>query len=116
MTAEKKYLVSQLNEIPTIDCPCGLTRRAFTEDVDQRASLHLLDVKRDSQLHYHKKITEIYFILDGEGYLDMDGDQVPVKPMTGILIKPGCRHRAIGNLRIAIIAMPTFDPEDEWFD
>ena len=116
MTAEKKYLVAQLNEIPTITCPCGLTRRAFTEDVDQRASVHLLDVKIDAQLHYHKKITEIYYILEGEGYLELDGEQVPVKPMTSILIKPGCRHRAVGDLRIVVIAMPTFDPQDEWFD
>ena len=116
MAAETKYLVAQLDEIPTINCPCGLTRRVFTEDADQRASLHLLDVQQDAQLHYHKKITEIYFILEGEGYLEMDGEQVPVKPMTGILIKPGCRHRAIGNLRVSIIAIPAFDPEDEWFD
>ncbi len=116
MTTEKKFRVAQLDEIPTIDCPCGLTRRAFTEDPDRHASLHLLDVQKDAQLHYHKKITEIYFILEGEGHLELDGEQVPVKPMTGILIKPGCRHRAVGKLRIAIIAMPTFDPEDEWFD
>ena len=116
MTSETKYLVAQLDEIPTINCPCGLTRRAFTEDSDQYASLHLLDVQKDARLHYHKKITEIYFILEGEGYLELDGERVPARPMTGILIKPGCRHRAIGNMRITITAIPTFDPEDEWFD
>ena len=116
METEKNFLVAQLDEIPTISCPCGLTRRAFTEDVDQHASLHLLDVQKDARLHYHKKITEIYFILEGEGYLELDGEQVPVKPMTGILIKPGCRHRAVGNLRITIIAIPAFDSKDEWFD
>jgi len=116
METEKKFLIAQLDEIPTINCPCGLTRRAYTEDVDRRASLHLLDVQKDARLHYHKKITEIYFILEGEGYLELDGEQVPVKPMTGILIKPGCRHRAVGKLRTTIIAIPAFDPEDEWFD
>jgi len=116
MAEEKKFLVAQLDDIPTISCPCGFTRRAFTEDADQRASLHLLDVQKDAQLHYHKRITEIYFILEGEGYLEIDGEQVPVKPMTGILIKPGCRHRAVGKLRVAITAIPAFDPEDEWFD
>lgn len=116
MATEKRYRVAQLDEIPSIACPCGLTRRAFTEDQDKTASLHLLDVQKDAQTHYHKTISEIYFILEGEGHLELDGELVAVKPMTGILIKPGCRHRAIGNLRIAIIAMPTFDPEDEWFD
>ena len=116
MDSEKTYTVAQLDDIPLISCPCGFTRRAFTEDVDQLTTLHLLDVHKDSQVHYHKEITEIYFILEGEGHLVLDGDFVPVKPMTGILIKPGCRHRAIGQLKIAITAIPAFDPEDEWFD
>lgn len=116
MDIEKKYLFAQVNEIPSISCPCGLTRRAFTEDADQSASVHLLDVQIDAQLHYHKKITEVYFILEGEGYLDLDGERVSVQPMTSILIKPGCRHRAVGDLRVVIVAIPTFDASDEWFD
>jgi len=70
----------------------------------------------DSRVHYHKKLTEIYFILEGKGYLELDGERVNVKPMTGVMIKPGCRHRAVGDLRVAIVAIPAFDPEDEWFD
>lgn len=116
MTKEKNYLAAQLEDLPTIQCPCGLTRRAFTEDPDQTASFHLLDVKVDAELHYHKKITEIYFILEGEGHLELDGEMFPVKPMSAVMIKPGTRHRAVGKMRIAIVAMPTFDPEDEWFD
>lgn len=110
------YMVAQLDDLETIACPCGLTRRAFVDDEEQRASLHLLDVKKDAQVHYHKRLTEIYFILEGEGYMELDGDMVPVKPMTGVLIKPGCRHRAVGDLRVAIIAIPAFDPDDEYID
>lgn len=113
---DKKYVVEQLESLDPIKCPCGFTRRAFIDDPDQIASLHLLEVHEDARVHYHKKITEIYFILEGEGHMELDGDIVPLQPMTGILIKPGCRHRAVGKLRIAIIAMPTFDPQDEWFD
>ena len=40
----------------------------------------------------------------------------PVKPMTAIYIKPGCRHRAIGKLKIINIPIPAFDERDEWFD
>jgi mannose-6-phosphate isomerase-like protein (cupin superfamily) len=112
----KKYVVQQLESLDPIKCPCGFTRRAFIDDPDQIASLHLLEIHEDAQVHYHKKISEIYFILEGEGHMELDGEIVPLQPMTGILIKPGCRHRAVGDLKIAIIAMPTFDPEDEWFD
>jgi len=36
--------------------------------------------------------------------------------MSAIMIKPGCRHRAIGKMKIINIPIPAFDPEDEWFD
>lgn len=80
------------------------------------ASIHLVDIKKDSQTHYHKKLTEIYLILEGEGHMELDGELYPVKPMSTILIKPGCRHRAIGEMKIVNIPIPKFDPEDEWFD
>ena len=100
----------------TLRCPCGFTRRAFVSADNTVATLHLLDVQSDAQVHYHKTLTEIYLILEGQGHLELDGERVPVKPMTAIMIKPGCRHRAIGKLRIAIIPIPAFDPQDEWFD
>ena len=45
-----------------------------------------------------------------------DGDVLRVEPMTAILIKPGCRHRAVGKMRIVNVPIPAFDPDDEWFD
>lgn len=110
------YMVAHLEDVDPIQCPCGTTKRAFLSPDNSVATLHLLEVKEDAELHYHKKLTEIYLILEGEGYMELDGDRVPVKPLTGILIKPGCRHRAVGKMRIAIIPIPAFDPEDEWFD
>lgn len=110
------YLLAQLDEIATQRCPCGFTRRAFTTLDNPTATVHLLDVQTDAQRHYHKTLTEIYLVLEGTGQMELDGESVPVKPLTAIMIKPGCRHRAVGKLRIAIIPIPAFDPTDEWFD
>ncbi len=110
------YLIAQLTELPPLKCPCGLTRRAFADSTDTAASLHLVDIQQDARTHYHKKMTEIYLVLEGEGQMELDGAIVPVKPMTAIYIPPGCRHRAIGKLKIINIPVPAFDPEDEWFD
>ena len=57
-------------------------------------------------------MTEIYLVLEGEGQIELDGEVISVKPMTTILIKPGCRHRAIGEMKIINIPVPTFDPAD----
>jgi len=110
------FNVAQLDSIDPIRCSCGFTRRAFTQDEDQRATIHLLDVEVDARTHYHKKITEIYLILEGEGQMELDGELIPVRPMMSVMIKPGCRHRAVGELKVVIVAMPAFDPQDEWFD
>ena len=110
------YMVAQLDEIEPVPCPCGFARRAFGTDDNNVATLHIVDIQEDSHTHYHKKMTEIYFILAGEGHMELDGELIPVKPLTSIFIKPGCRHRAVGKMRIVNIPIPAFDPEDEWFD
>ncbi len=112
----KYYLIEQLDQIAPTQCPCGTTRRAFMSPDNPVATIHMVDIKKDSRTHYHKKLTEIYLILDGEGHMELDGERVPVKPMTTILIKPGCRHRAVGHMRIINVPVPAFDRNDEWFD
>jgi len=111
-----RYRVVELAAQPANDCPCGQARRAFTDDEDQVASIHLVDVSTDAKTHYHKSHSEIYYILEGQGHLELDGDRIAVEPGSAVLIKPGCRHRAIGNLRFLNIPIPAFDPTDEWFD
>lgn len=110
------FTVTHLDDIPPVPCPCGLTRRAFATPDNPVATLHLVDIQTDARTHYHKKLTEIYLVLEGEGHMELDGELHPVKPLSSILIKPGCRHRALGPLRIVNIPIPAFDPDDEWFD
>ena len=69
-----------------------------------------------ARVHYHKRLTEIYLVLEGEGFMELDGERVPVKPMTAIFIKPGCRHRAVGKMKIVNVPIPAFDPADEFED
>jgi mannose-6-phosphate isomerase-like protein (cupin superfamily) len=112
------YVVTQIDEVAPIQCPCGQSRRAFVSSDNRVATLHMVDISADSRTHYHKKLTEIYLILEGTGHMELDGQLVPVKPLTAILIRPGCRHRAVGGLKVVNIPVPAFDPAnpDEWFD
>ena len=92
---------------PPVRCPCGFARRAFAGETGNVASVHLVDIQQDAQTHYHKRMTEIYLVLEGEGHLELDGELVPVKPMTAVYLKPGCRHRALGKLKIVNIPVPS---------
>ena len=110
------FHIAQLDEIDPVKCPCGLSRRAFASTSTNVASLHLVDIQKEAQVHYHKRMTEIYLVLEGQGWVELDGHRYPVKPMTAIYIKPGCRHRASADLRILNIPVPAFEESDEWFD
>ena len=48
--------------------------------------------------------------------MELDGEFVPVKPNMALVIHPDTRHRAVGNMKLLIVASPKFDPSDEWFD
>lgn len=110
------YTVVQLDELEAVKCLCGFSQRAFVSEDNKAATLHMVSITEDARVHYHKKLTEIYLILEGSGYVELDGQHVPAKAMTAILIKPGCRHRAVGNMRVIVVVVPAFDAKDEWFD
>ena len=86
------YFIAHLDEVPPVRCPCGFARRAFADAPGSVASLHVVEIEHDSRVHYHKKMTEIYLVLEGEGQMELDGELIPVKPMTAIYIQPDC-HR-----------------------
>ena len=101
------YMVADLNAIDAVRCPCGWAKRAFASPENQTATMHLVSIEQDSRVHYHKKMTEIYLILEGEGFMELDGERIAVRPMMAIFIKPGCRHRAVGNMKIINVPVPS---------
>lgn len=110
------YRIAQLDDITPVACPCGQSRRAFGVPENDAATVHVVDIKQDSEVHYHKRLTEVYVVLEGTGYLELDGEKVPVKPLTAVMIQPGCRHRAVGRMRILNVVTPPFDSADEWHE
>ena len=108
--------VVKLADIPPVPCPCGQARRAFAGDGNSVATLHQVDISRDSRTHYHERLTEIYYVLEGRGYIELDGERHPIEAGTAVFIPPGTRHRAVGELRILNVVSPPFDPADEHFD
>ena len=114
---EAQGQIVRLADLPGIACPCGTARRAFAEAAQGRASLHLVEVKRDSERHYHRRLTEIYYVLSGEGRMEFDGELRPVAAGDAVFIPPGVVHRAVPGaapMTILNFVMPAFDPGDEW--
>lgn len=116
MTSEKRYFIADFSEIIPVRCPCGTSSRAFIAESGNRASFHVIDIKKDAERHYHKNHIEIYYVLKGTGFIEADNETIPLSPGKAVMIQELCRHRVIGKLKIANVSIPAYDPEDEWFD
>ena len=116
MTSETQsgYQVFHLGEIEPVHCLCGWSHRMISRP--DRTSFHVVDIDTEARKHYHRTMTEYYFVVGGEGQMELNDDRIPVSPGDLIEIPPETRHRAVGKLRVLVVALPGFDRKDEHFD
>jgi len=71
-----------------------------------------------TQRHYHKASEEIYFLLEGSGTMEIDGEIRAVGSGDGILIPPGAWHQitATTTLRFLCCCAPPYAHEDTFFE
>jgi mannose-6-phosphate isomerase-like protein (cupin superfamily) len=86
---------------------CGARRRLIL--AEDCAALGLSHVKiGEAREHFHRESWEIYFVLAGDGSLHVDGEAIPLRAGTAVLVPPGSRHRAVSNrdLEVLVIMSP----------
>jgi mannose-6-phosphate isomerase-like protein (cupin superfamily) len=68
--------------------------------------------------HYHTKLEEFYFILEGRGILQVDNETREVVPGDCALIPPGAWHQitALETLRFLCCCAPPYNHEDVFFE
>jgi mannose-6-phosphate isomerase-like protein (cupin superfamily) len=94
---------------------CGHRYRLLShEDEGLAAWAHAVDID-GAKLHYHKKSTELYYVLEGQGTVSLDGKEEHVKKGTIIHIPPGVVHGANGKMRVLVIGIPDIDDSDIYY-
>ena len=68
--------------------------------------------------HYHKVAEEFYFILEGAGEIELDGERRFVGPGDAILIPSGIWHTIIATepLRFLCCCAPPYTHEDTYLE
>ena len=68
--------------------------------------------------HYHKQSEEIYYLLEGRGTMELDGETLDVGPGDAILIPPGAWHQITASepLRFLCCCAPPYAHEDTYFE
>ena len=112
------YVVRHRSKSPSVPCPCGTSTRILTAADGGPCSVHVTSI-RDSVRHYHRNTAEVYYILDGSGKMELNGEWFDVSPGSVIRIDAGTRHRLVADgvaVTTVVVAFPPFDPADEHFD
>ncbi len=102
-----------LSDVEPVSCLCGESRRIITSHDDVVAGFHVTRI-RDAQPHFHRRTTEIYYVLEGCGRLVVSGSAHELSPGSVAYIPPGCVHSGRGEFTAAIAVLPPFDPADEF--
>ena len=114
--SESLYRVVDFDALIPTPCPCGEAKRAFADEPRFPGTLHVTNISMDAKRHYHRTLTETYYILEcnEEAHLELNDDRVQLRPGMAVLIPPGVIHRAVGRMKVLIVVSPNFDPEDEF--
>src|SRR5438874_12223837 len=111
-----RYAVRRLADTPSFRSVCGFRQSLITETESEAVSLSHLHITNFSRKHYHLRTTEVYYVLDGRGVMELDDNEVEISSGDCVVIEPGCRHTARGDLKVVIIGVPPFQPDDVLFD
>ena len=83
----------------------GLIRPLLEEGDGAAAEVHHLEIT-DATLHYHERTDEVYYILGGQGRMQLDDLELELKEGTVVYVPRGVKHRAWGDLRVLVVCIP----------
>ncbi len=116
--------VTQIEEQKPFTTADGSTIRSildFTNAPVESQSLAeaTLPASSSTERHYHKASEEIYFILEGNGEMEIDGEKRSVGPGDAILIPSGTWHQITATsetrIRLLCCCSPPYSHEDTYF-
>jgi len=97
----------------------GSTIRELMHASNQTLAEATLAPGQQTQRHYHAASEELYYLLSGEGEMEIDGERSPVRPGDAILIPPGAWHQITAGaeeLRFLCCCAPGYTHADTFFE
>ena len=91
--------------------------RAIAPVVNQSLAEASVPAGRSTQRHYHLLSEEFYYILEGTGDMEIDGETRSVRPGDAVLIPAGAWHTITAReaLRFLCCCAPPYAHDDVFF-
>jgi mannose-6-phosphate isomerase-like protein (cupin superfamily) len=105
MTVAAKFLRRDPAEVEPWAETCGQVRPLIGEADGAAAEVHHVEIE-NARLHYHEKTDEIYYVIDGEGTMVLDGEEIGLRKGVVVYVPRGMKHKAIGKLTVLTVCIP----------
>lgn len=114
-TPSYQTLIRHEGEAPRERSTCGWRDRLISrEDHEVAAWVHAVDID-GSKPHYHRRGVELYYVLEGEGAILLDGVEHALHKGSVVHIPPGVVHGARGTMRVLVVGIPDIAEDDLFF-
>jgi len=113
----RPVLVRHEAEAPQERSTCGWRYRLISREdagTGVAAWAHAVDID-GARRHFHRRSAEVYYVLEGEGTVNLDGTEHPVRKGTLVHIPPGVVHGATGRMRVLVVGIPDIAEDDLFF-
>ncbi len=110
-------LVRHEGHTPREKSACGWRDRLISREdiaISPAAWAHAVDID-GAKPHYHKRSTELYYVLDGDGMVTVDGVVHAVSIGSLVHIPPFVVHSASGRMRVLVVGIPNI-ADDDYFE
>ena len=110
-------IVRHQGDTPRERSACGWRDRLISREdahLSPAAWAHAVDID-GAKPHYHKRSTELYYVLEGQGQVTVDGTSYSVSKGSIVHIPPGKVHSAQGQMRVLVVGIPDVS-EDDYFE
>jgi mannose-6-phosphate isomerase-like protein (cupin superfamily) len=97
----------------------GSTIRELHHTAAQSLAEATLEAGAGTERHYHGRSEEIYFVLEGSGTMELDGERRALGPGDAVLIPAGAWHQIQAGgtaLRFLCSCAPAYAHEDTFFE
>ena len=99
------FLRRDLADVQPWSETCGQIRPILEEKDGAAAEVHHLEIT-DAKLHYHERTDEIYYVLDGQGRMRLDDQEIELHKDVVVYVPRGVKHRAWWALKVLVVCIP----------
>ena len=105
LVTKGKFLRRDPAEVKPWAETCGQVRQLIDEH--DEAAGEVLHVEIDhAKLHYHARTDEFYYVIDGQGTMFLDDDEIELHKGVVVYVPRGVKHKAVGKLTVLTVCIP----------